>query len=119
MVEHNKQNSIPDKEDTYTLLSTLHTQDDCTQRELSLKLNVSLGKVNYLLKELVKRGLISVKNFSTNPQKIKKVRYCLTKKGFRARVELTGYFLQKKETEYLLMKKEWERLHNTEHRFEG
>ena len=114
MIEQEENIPNPEKEETFSLLAELHNSSECTQRELSTKLNVSLGKVNYLLKELIKRGLISVRNFSTNPQKLKKVRYVLTKKGFQARVELTRYFLKKKEAEYNRMKEEWERLKRTE-----
>ena len=113
MIEHEEDLPNPEKEETFSLLAELHNSSECTQRELSSKLNVSLGKVNYLLKELIKRGLISVRNFSKNPQKLKKVRYVLTKKGFQARVELTRYFLKKKEAEYNRMKEEWERLNRS------
>ena len=110
MIEHDENIPTHENEETFSLLAELHNSSECTQRELSTKLNVSLGKVNYLLKELIKRGLISVRNFSTNPQKLKKVRYVITKKGFNARVELTKYFLKKKENEYNRIKEEWERL---------
>lgn len=113
MIEHNETNPMPETEETYTLLTALHNSSECTQRELSEELDVSLGKVNYLIKELIKRGFISVKSFSTHPQKIKKVRYFLTKKGFNARVELLNYFLKKKEFEYKRLKAEWVSLSNT------
>ncbi len=112
MIEHDENLPTHENEETFSLLAELHNSSECTQRELATKLNVSLGKVNYLLKELIKRGLISVRNFSANPQKLKKVRYMLTKKGFNARVELTRYFLKKKENEYNRMKDEWERLNS-------
>jgi EPS-associated MarR family transcriptional regulator len=108
MIEHDETISMPETEETYSLLTELHNSSECTQRELSQKLDISLGKVNYLIKELIKRGFISVKSFSTNPQKLKKVRYFLTKKGFNARVELLNYFLKKKENEYNHLKAEWE-----------
>jgi EPS-associated MarR family transcriptional regulator len=116
MIEHNPTNPMPENEETYTLLTALHNSSDCTQRELSEELDVSLGKVNYLIKELIKRGFISVKSFSTHSQKIKKVRYFLTKKGFNARVELLNYFLKKKESEYKRLKAEWISLSHTKAR---
>lgn len=115
MIEQADDNYSQEKEETFTLLSEIHNSADHTQRDLSVKLNVSLGKVNYLIKELMKRGFISVRSFSTNPEKIKKVRYILTKKGFHARVDLTHYFLKKKEEEYHRMKVEWERVNNLKH----
>jgi EPS-associated MarR family transcriptional regulator len=101
---------MTEKEETYTLLTELQNSSESSQRDLSRKLNISLGKINYLLKELLVRGLISVKSFSSNPQKIKKVRYFITKKGFNARVELLHYFLKKKEFEYQSLKAELEEL---------
>ena len=75
---------MAEREETYKLLSEIHNSSECTQRELSDKLNVSLGKINYLIKELVKRGFVSGKSFSRNPDKIKKVKYILTAKGFKS-----------------------------------
>lgn len=106
--QHYSPTQISDKEGAYTLLTEIHNSSECTQRDLSHKLDVSLGKVNYLLKEMVKRGFISVKSFSSKPQKLKKVQYVLTKRGFNFRISLMQHFLQKKEEEYLQLKREWE-----------
>ncbi len=117
----NEQQSNPilhENEDAYTLLTELHNSSECTQRDLSLKLDVSFGKVNYLLKELIKRGFISVKSFSIKPQKLKKVQYVLTKRGFHFRVDLAHHFFKKKEQDYYQMKKEWELLKNSKHTFD-
>ena len=108
MNEQNQNESIQENEETYSLLTELYNSAECTQRDLAGKLNISLGKVNYLLKALIKRGLISVRSFSSNPQKMRKVRYLLTKKGFNARVELLHYFVRKKEIEYLRLRTELE-----------
>jgi len=91
-----------------------HLEDDpaVTQRTLSNRLNISLGKTNYLLKELVKKGLIKAQNFSHNSGKLQKVNYLLTKEGIEERLRLTSYFLKAKEEEYNRMKKEWEQLTN-------
>lgn len=110
MNEQSKTPNFSDNEKVHALLSELHKAEACSQRDLSARLEVSLGKVNYLLKELLKRGFISIKSFGGNPDKIKKIRYMLTKKGFSARVELTQYFLKKKEKEFLALKNEWESL---------
>ena len=110
MIEQDIPPHISENEEAYSLLSEIHNSSESTQRDLSAKLNMSLGKVNYLLKELIKRGLISVKSFTTNPNKIKKIRYVLTKRGFNFRVQLTQHFFEKKEREYLEMKERWEEL---------
>ena len=99
-----------DKEENLSLLSELHKSSHITQRELSQKLDVSLGKTNYLIKQLIKKGLIKVQNFSRNPGKLGKVKYYLTKKGLQQKINLTYHFLKKKEAEYNRIKEEWERL---------
>lgn len=86
----------------------LSSKEDITQRDLSTQLGMSLGKTNYLLKELIKVGLLEIKNFAVRDQKIQKVRYHLTKEGLEERVRLTYHFLKEKELEYNSMKKEWQ-----------
>ena len=89
-----------------------HLEDDpaATQRALSNRLNISLGKTNYLLKELIKKGFVKAQNFSHNSGKLQKVNYLLTKEGFEEKLRLTSYFLKAKEYEYNQMKLEWEKL---------
>lgn len=91
-----------------------HVEDDpaVSQRILSNRLNISLGKTNYLLKELVKKGFIKAHDFSHNSGKLRKVNYLLTKEGLDEKLRLTYYFLKTKEYEYNIMKKEWEGLAN-------
>jgi len=98
------------KEEVFYLLSELSKSPDITQRQLSSKLNISLGKTNYLLRKLIKKGLIKVKNFSHRPGKIKKISYILTPKGFKEKIHLTYHFLKRAEAEYNYLKQEWERL---------
>jgi len=100
----------PVKEDIFAILRVLASRDDLTQRDLSTHMGISLGKTNYLLKSLVKRGFVSVKNFSLRDSKLKKIKYILTKKGLDHRLHLTYHFLKRKETEYNHIKKEWEDL---------
>ena len=98
------------KEEVFYLLSELSKSPNITQRQLSSKLNISLGKTNYLLRKLIKKGLIKVKNFSHRPGKIKKISYILTPKGFKEKIHLTYHFLKRAEAEYDYLKQEWERL---------
>jgi EPS-associated MarR family transcriptional regulator len=97
-------------EEYFRLLSELHKSSHITQRELGVKLNISLGKTNYLLKQLNAKGMIKVKNFLHNPGKLRKITYLLTPQGFEQKVKLTHYFLKKKEEEYNYLKREWEAL---------
>lgn len=106
----NNQINSPEKEETFFLMSELHKTPHLTQRELSLRLNISLGKTNYLLKQLMAKGILKIRNFSTRPGKLGKVKYILTKKGIEEKLNLAYYFLKRKEEEYNHFKKECEEL---------
>ncbi|MFH1508110.1 MAG: MarR family EPS-associated transcriptional regulator [Candidatus Omnitrophota bacterium] len=98
------------KEENLFIIKEIESNPASTQRTLSGKLGISLGKTNYLLKELIKKGLVEVQNFSNNPDKLKKINYILTTKGFEHKIQLMYYFLKIKEIEYNLLKKECEEL---------
>ena len=83
----------------------LKKKPSITQRELSDKLGISLGKINYCLKELRKKGLIKISNFKKNENKINYV-YLLTPKGIVAKTRLTINFMKIKLKEYEDLKKD-------------
>ena len=103
------------KEETLYLIREVEENPTLNQRFLSQRLNISLGKTNYLLKELVKKGFIKVVGFSKKPEKAKKVRYILTKRGINRMAELTHHFLKAKEREYKRLKEEYKRYINGGH----
>lgn len=98
------------KEETLRLIREVEDNPSLNQRTLSQRLDISLGKTNYLLKESIKKGFIKVVGFSTRPEKAKKVKYVLTQRGIARMVELTGHFLQAKEKEYKRLKEEYARI---------
>jgi EPS-associated MarR family transcriptional regulator len=100
MNEHNL------REDFFKILRVLSSRDTVSQRDLSGHLNISLGKTNYLLKSLIQKGFIKIKNFSRGDRKLKKVKYILTQKGLEERVRLTYHYLKLKEQEYLELQEE-------------
>lgn len=100
-------------EENLHLIREVDQNPTANQRLLSQRLNISLGKTNYLLKELAKKGIIEIVNFSTNPGKAKKLKYILTKKGIETKMKLTGYFLEMKEREYKSLKEEYEKYVST------
>ena len=87
------------------LLRKLESSPECTQRELSQEMGVSLGKVNYCIRKLTEKGLIKITNFKQNQNKIGYV-YLLTPKGIDEKARLTISFLKRKITEYEILKKE-------------
>lgn len=100
------------KEEILHIIKHVETDPSVSQRILSNRLNISLGKTNYLLKELIKKGFVKAGDFSHNTGKLRKVHYLLTKEGLEEKIRLTRYFLKTKEQEYRIMKKEWKHLTN-------
>ncbi len=98
----------PQKEESLFVLNELEANPNTTQRDLSIHLNISLGKTNYLLRELILRGFIKTKNFTGNPGKLRKINYYLTEKGLEEKFRLLQHFLQIKEVEYNKLKQELE-----------
>lgn len=97
------------KEEALDIIKEIESNPSLNQRLLSQKLNISLGKTNYLLRELVKKGMIKIASFSKNPRKARKLRYILTPKGLEQKMKLTYYFLQVKEAEYNRLKRDYEK----------
>lgn len=93
----------------HKVLSLLSEEPTLSQRELSEKLGVSLGKINYCVKALVSKGSLKMKNFR-NSQNKKAYAYILTPKGIEQKAHLTIEFLKIKMQEYELIKKEIEEL---------
>jgi EPS-associated MarR family transcriptional regulator len=98
------------KKEVLDLIKRIENQPAITQRQISDTLGISLGKTNYLLRELVRKGLVEVNNFTGNSGKLVKIHYMLTKKGFRHKIHLLQHFLREKESEYAKLKEEWERV---------
>jgi len=97
------------QEEALSVIKEIEANPSATQRAVSKKLGISLGKTNYLLKELIAKGLIKGESFSINPGRIKKISYLLTVKGFEEKMHLIQYFLNKKEAEYKALKDDWEK----------
>lgn len=95
--------------ENFLILRLINNSPSITQRELAKYLGFSLGKLNYLLKNLHQKGLIKIKNFSKNPKKLNYL-YLLTPKGISAKTKLTISFMNKKLLEYDELKKELEKL---------
>ena len=80
-----------DKEDLHILrlMGEIERDGSSSQRELSRRLNLSLGLVNTFLKRLVNKGYFKVK---TMPRK--RVKYFFTPKGLARKSRLTVEYLQ-------------------------
>ena len=97
-------------EDThYQVLKILEQNPRISQRELARELGVSVGKVNYCLKALMKKGLVKASNFKNSSNKIAYF-YVLTPRGIEAKTKISVRFLQRKLEEYEALKGEIEEL---------
>lgn len=92
-------------EELFNTLRRLCSNSNQTQRSLASELGFSLGKLNYCLKELKKKGLVKIKNFKANKNKVNYI-YILTPKGINHKTNLTIAFMKKKMKEYEDLKKE-------------
>lgn len=78
-------------------------QPQLSQRELSRKLGLSLGKTHYIVHALLDRGLVKIRNFKRSDNK-RAYAYYLTPKGMSEKLQLTRAFLSRKEEEFELLK---------------
>jgi len=96
---------MKDNQDHFDILRKIQNKPKSTQRELASELGFSLGKLNYCLKALQKKGLIKINNFKKNPKKINYI-YVLTPSGIAAKTKLTISFMKQKMREYDELKSE-------------
>tara|TARA_B100000768_G_C11191238_1_gene337431 strand:- start:190 stop:564 length:375 start_codon:yes stop_codon:yes gene_type:complete len=100
-----KDNKEEYKYEDLDLLRHLQEKQDVSQRELAHKMGVSLGKMNYILNALIKKGIIKVQNFRNNKNKLAYT-YYLTPIGINEKAILTVKFFKRKLNEYDIIKKE-------------
>lgn len=94
------------KDDQFEVLRKIQKRPSSTQRELANELGFSLGKINYCLKSLQKKGLVKLQNFRRQSNKIKYLRYVITPRGIAERTKLTINFMKRKLKEYDELKRE-------------
>ena len=94
-----------DKENDLYVLRKVGKNPLITQRELAKELGFSLGKLNYCLNALRLKGLVKIKNFKNNKNKINYI-YVLTPKGITKKAKLTLNFMKRKIKEYEELRKE-------------
>ena len=83
----------------------LENQPQLSQRQLSMRCNVSLGSIHYCLSALIEKGFIKAKNFKNSKNKLA-YSYILTPSGLAHKQKITMEFLKRKQMEFELMKDE-------------
>tara|TARA_Y100000768_G_scaffold387901_1_gene380910 strand:+ start:4261 stop:4590 length:330 start_codon:yes stop_codon:yes gene_type:complete len=99
------------KEDKFKVLRKIAHNPDYSQRKMSKKLGISVGKLNYCINELRKKGLVKIQNFKNNENKFNRNSnqnyfYILTPRGIALKTKLTIDFMKRKLKEYDELKKE-------------
>tara|TARA_Y200000002_G_C22145964_1_gene440936 strand:- start:182 stop:490 length:309 start_codon:yes stop_codon:yes gene_type:complete len=97
-------------QDNLNILRKIKDKPVTSQRQLAEELGFSLGKLNYCLKALQKKGLIKIKNFQKKEDKIGFIQYLITPKGIAERTKLTIDFMKRKMKEYDELKKELKKI---------
>jgi EPS-associated MarR family transcriptional regulator len=96
-------------ETRYKLLKLLDANPRLSQRDVARELDISVGKVNYCLKALVRKGWIKASRF-TNSRNKAAYMYLLTPRGMEAKIGLTFEFLRIKLREYETLRDEIEQI---------
>ena len=105
--------AVPD-DVRFRVLRVLQDEPDLSQREISVRLGVSLGAVNYCLRALTEKGQVKVRNFRSSDNKLRYA-YILTPNGIAEKARLTGAFLARKIAEYEALRAEIEALSGDSH----
>lgn len=85
----------------------IETNPEISQRELSRRLSVSLGGVNYCLNRLMENGHVTMARLRRSDGRIAYA-YALTPRGLREKACLTRGYLARKTAEYEALKEEIE-----------
>jgi len=87
------------------VLRKVETTED--QKTLADDLGFSVGKINYILKHLIEKGLVKSERFLKSDNK-KGYKYLLTPSGIETKIELTKTYIEIKKREYEELMKEVE-----------
>ena len=93
----------------YKLMRLLDANPSMSQREVAREMGISLGKVNYCLQALMRKGWIKATNFKNSQNKAAYM-YLLTPRGLESKASLTLKYLKIKVLEYEALRVEIEEM---------
>ena len=99
---------INNSEEELEILRQIEENPNLTQRQIADHLGLSLGKINYLIKALLEKGVVKVDNFKRSDNKLGYL-YLLTPEGVERKRKLTLLFIQRKSEEFDKLKAELSR----------
>ena len=92
-------------ENEFNVLRFIDKKPNTNKREIAKNIGLSLGKLNYCLQQLKKKGLVKINNFKKNENKSGYL-YLLTPRGILEKTKITLEFMKRKMREYDELKKE-------------
>ena len=98
----------------YKVIKEIEKNPSHTQRSLAEKLDISLGKANYVLAGLIEKGIVKANKIKNNPDKIR-WQYILTHEGMKEKIRITRQFLKRRIREYEDIQKEIAQLQEEVH----
>ncbi len=81
------------------VLEALAAEPSLSQRELAQRVGLSLTRAHFVLKRLMERGLVKVRNAAQSEHKLGYL-YLLTPQGMEEKANLTYAFLQRTAAQY-------------------
>ena len=104
-MNNNNNNDNKNFENEFNVLRFINKKPNTNQREIANKLGLSLGKLNYCLQQLKKKGYVKINNFKKNENKSGYL-YLLTPRGIMEKTKITLAFMKRKMKEYDELKRE-------------
>ena len=98
-------NHAYEQEIRYRLLNLLTDEPQLRQLDMARRMGISVGKVNFCISELAKKGLIKVNRFKSAKNKVP-YSYILTPWGIEEKGRITVRFLKRKIEEYEEIKRQ-------------
>lgn len=89
----------------YKLIREIEQNPAQTQRSLAEHLDISLGKVNYVLSGFIEKGIIKAKKLKNHPGQIR-WQYILTPKGMKEKLRITRQYLRTRLREFAEIQQE-------------
>lgn len=96
-------------ESQFKTLRELAKDGTLSQRDLSRRMGLSLGRVNYVINALLEKGYIKAERFKNAKNKAGYM-YILTPSGAAEKYRQTQEFLARKSVEFEMLKREIEQL---------
>ena len=97
------------EETRYKVMRLLEQNPKLSQRDVARELGISLGKVNFCVRALIRRGWLKASNFKNSHNKAAYM-YVLTPRGLEAKAHLAVRFLVAKISEYEKLRVEIEQI---------